>query len=46
VQHETDHLKGTLYVDRMRTRSLTTIDNLTRYWNDLPVREVVERLAL
>jgi len=46
VQHETDHLNGTLYVDRMRTRSLTTIDNLTRYWNDLPVREVVERLAL
>jgi peptide deformylase len=45
VQHETDHLRGVLYVDRMRTQSLTTMDNLTRYWNELPVSEVVARLA-
>ena len=45
VQHETDHLHGTLYLDRMRSRSFTTTDNLTRYWNDLPVREAIERLS-
>jgi peptide deformylase len=32
VQHEVDHLNGVLYVDRMRTRSLTTQANLQRYW--------------
>ncbi|HEX7664686.1 MAG TPA: peptide deformylase, partial [Polyangiaceae bacterium] len=31
VQHETDHLNGTLYVDRMITRSFGTVDN-TREW--------------
>jgi len=30
LQHEIDHLRGDLYVDRMRTRSFTTIDNFTR----------------
>jgi peptide deformylase len=44
VQHETDHLQGVLYVDRMRTRSLTTVENLGRHWNDLPIDEVVARL--
>lgn len=34
LQHEIDHLFGTLYVDRMLTRSLTTADNLARYWKD------------
>ncbi len=34
LQHEIDHLDGVLYVDRMRTRSLTTNENLTRYWKD------------
>ena len=45
VQHEVDHLRGTLYVDRMRTRSLTTLENLTRNWNDLPIAEVLARLG-
>ena len=44
VQHEVDHLHGTIYVDRMRTRSLMTVEHLTRYWNDLPIAEVVARL--
>jgi peptide deformylase len=42
VQHEVDHLDGRLYVDRMRSRSLTTIENLSRYWNDLPIEKVIE----
>jgi peptide deformylase len=44
VQHETDHLHGKLYLDRMLCRTFTTTDNLTRHWNDLPVQEVIERL--
>jgi peptide deformylase len=44
VQHEADHLDGRLYIDRMRTRSFTSLDNLNRYWNDLPVREAIARL--
>jgi peptide deformylase len=44
VQHELDHLQGTLYVDKMRSGSLTTMENLNRYWNDVPIREVLERL--
>jgi peptide deformylase len=30
LQHEIDHLDGTLYIDRMRTRSFTTTRNLTQ----------------
>ena len=32
VQHETDHLGGTLYLDRVETRSITTTDNYGQYW--------------
>ncbi len=45
VQHEVDHLAGSLYIDRMRSRSLTTMENLNRYWNDLPVQEAIARLT-
>lgn len=31
LQHEIDHLKGTLYVDRMQSRSFSTLDNYTRH---------------
>src|SRR5580700_10505900 len=30
LQHEIDHLRGDLYVDRMRSRSFTTLDNFNR----------------
>ena len=32
VAHETDHLDGRLYLDRAKTRSLTTTDNYLRHW--------------
>jgi peptide deformylase len=35
LQHEIDHLNGTLFVDRMNPRSLTTLDNYLRLWRDL-----------
>jgi peptide deformylase len=44
VQHETDHLFGRLYLDRMYSRTFTTTDNMSRRWNDLPVQEVLDRL--
>jgi len=30
LQHEIDHLNGTLYIDRMHTRSFTTVENAER----------------
>ncbi len=32
LQHEIDHLKGTLYIDRMVTRTFMTVDNFARLW--------------
>ena len=29
LQHEIDHLNGTLYIDRMETRSFSTIENIS-----------------
>lgn len=46
LQHEIDHLHGRLYLDRMHSRSFTTMDNLTRRWNDLPIAEVRQRLGI
>ena len=46
LQHEIDHLQGRLYVDRMEPRSFTGLDNLNRYWKDLPVPEVRRALGL
>ncbi|HKE30912.1 MAG TPA: peptide deformylase [Candidatus Angelobacter sp.] len=40
LQHEIDHLQGTLYVDRMLSRSLTTIENYNRYWKEKRIVEV------
>lgn len=40
LQHEIDHLRGKLYIDQMRSRSFTSLDNWTRFWKDKPVSEV------
>ncbi len=44
LQHEVDHLYGTLYIDRMRTRSFTSMDNLTEFWKGKPVNEIKSEL--
>ena len=44
LQHEIDHLDGMLYLDRMRTYTLTTLENLERFWKDLPTSEVLAKL--
>lgn len=46
LQHEIDHLRGTLYLDRMETRSLMTRDNYARYWQSMPIDEVCRALGL
>ena len=46
LQHEIDHLQGVLYLDRMFSRSMMTVDHLTRHWNDLPIAEVKRRLGI
>lgn len=40
VQHEADHLAGTLYLDHMDTRSFPTLANHGRYWKARPAAEV------
>lgn len=32
LQHEIDHLCGTLYIDRMKSRSFSSLDNYNRHW--------------
>ena len=46
LQHEIDHLNGTLYIDRMRSRSFTTMENLVEYWKGKPVSEVRSELEI
>ena len=44
LQHEIDHLGGTLYVDRMRPRTMSTARNFSRYWAGVPIAEVLATL--
>jgi peptide deformylase len=41
LQHEIDHLNGTLYVDRMRIRTFCTVDNFSRHWKTMRVTDAV-----
>jgi len=36
AQHEVDHLHGMLYLDRVQTRSLSTVDNYLERWAHQP----------
>ena len=40
LQHEIDHLAGTLYIDRMHTRTFMSVENFNRYWKDKPISEM------
>jgi peptide deformylase len=37
LQHEIDHLHGNLYIDRMHSRTFTSLENWGRYWKNKPV---------
>lgn len=43
LQHEIDHLAGTLYIDRMWTRSFTSLENDTRLWKSKSTEELVRQ---
>ncbi|HKV33250.1 MAG TPA: peptide deformylase [Pyrinomonadaceae bacterium] len=45
LQHEIDHLNGTLYIDRMKTRTLTTAENMFRFWAHKNIEEVLAELG-
>lgn len=46
LQHEIDHLHGSLYIDRMDSRSFMSTDNLTRHWKDMSLDAVRQALAV
>jgi peptide deformylase len=46
LQHEIDHLYGRIYIDRMHSRSFMSVDNLGRYWKDLAIEELRQKLDL
>lgn len=45
LQHEIDHLHGRLYIDRMHTRSLTTLENYNRHWKEKSIPSAKRLLA-
>ena len=46
LQHEIDHLRGTLYLDRMLSRTFCSVENHGRLWKNKPVAEVKAALGL
>jgi peptide deformylase len=46
LQHEIDHLNGTLYIDRMLSRSFMSIENLTKHWADKDMGDMQMALDL
>jgi peptide deformylase len=46
LQHEIDHLNGTLYIDRMQTRSFTTVENAGRFWKSRTIEQVQKDLGI
>ena len=40
LQHEVDHLNGTLYIDRMYSRSFASMENLAEFWKGKPVKAI------
>lgn len=45
LQHEIDHLNGTLYIDRMKTRTLSTAENMFLFWRGHSIEEVLAELG-
>jgi peptide deformylase len=44
LQHEVDHLRGVVCCDRMRTRTLMSVDNYKATWAGVPVPEIMKAL--
>jgi peptide deformylase len=46
LQHEIDHLRGTLCCDRMYARTLTSVELFARHWREHTVADVLAALAV
>ena len=46
LQHEIDHLNGSLYIDRMKTRTFATAENMSRFWKSHSIQQVLAELDL
>jgi peptide deformylase len=44
LQHEIDHLNGTMYVDHMYPRTLMTVENYTTHWREKTIAELKSAL--
>jgi peptide deformylase len=42
LQHEIDHLKGTLYIDRMWSHSFSSVDHYIRHWKSKSSAELLK----
>jgi peptide deformylase len=45
LQHEIDHLLGTIYVDRMVGQTLMTVENYKKFWLDKAAAEIRKELG-
>jgi peptide deformylase len=45
LQHEVDHLNGTLYIDRMLTRSFGTLPQVKARFGGKPIAQVLEEVG-
>lgn len=46
LQHEIDHLHGTLYIDRMRSRTFCSLDQFNRHWKTKPIQDLLSELSI
>ena len=44
LQHEIDHLGGTMYVDHMYPRTLMTVENYSAHWREKTIAEMKKEL--
>jgi peptide deformylase len=45
LQHEIDHLNGTLFVDHVKLPSLMTSENYVKFWKDKSIDKTLEELT-
>lgn len=45
LQHEIDHLNGTLYIDRMYSKTLCSMENFERLWKGVSSAEAMSKLG-
>jgi peptide deformylase len=46
LQHEIDHLNGALYIDRMHSRTFTSLENWTQFWKGKSLSEIKQACDL